>query len=94
MQIQVKLKKYIRKKNGQKEKRKLRNFASDQKAGVPDCVLCVYSGHLHVPFLDGLLELELLRLLLLVALLAAPLQLLRRELQVEQVLLHAGQRHF
>ncbi len=60
----------------------------------PDGVLCVYSGHLHVPLLDGLLELELLRLLLLVALLAAPLQLLRRELQVEQMLLHAGQRHF
>ena len=45
-------------------------------------------GHLHVAFLDGLLQLVLLDLLLLVALLGVAFQLLGGELQVEQVLLH------
>ena len=45
-------------------------------------------GDLHGAFLDGLLQLVLFDLLLLVALLGVALQLLGGELQVEQVLLH------
>ncbi len=66
----------------------------DVNRNVPNGVLCVYSGHLHVALLNGFFQLQLLRLLLLVALLAAAFQLLGRELEVEEVLLHAGQRHF
>ena len=46
-----------------------------------------------VSLLDGFLQLQFLCLFLFVALLAAPLQLLGCELQVEQMLLHAGHRH-
>jgi hypothetical protein len=51
-------------------------------------VFSMNSCHLHVSLFDGLLELVLLHLLLLVALLRVALQLFGRELQVEQVLLH------
>ena len=52
-----------------------------------------YPGYLMVSLLDGFLQLQLLCLFLFVAFLAASLQLLGGELQVEQMLLHAGHRH-
>ncbi|PKI77761.1 hypothetical protein CRG98_001885 [Punica granatum] len=52
---------------------------------LPDGVLGIDASAVHVALLDGLLDLELLRLLLLLALPRLPLQRLGRELQLHDL---------
>ena len=52
---------------------------------LPDCILTVYPGHLHVALLDGFLELCTLGFLLLVTLFGIPFKFLDSKLELEEV---------